>query len=176
MSAWLRAAVVALVLILPADGWAWGRPVTVAAYYYYPVPVTFTPVYRAYYVLPGIPVEVCPPPLAAPRQGNYANPTPAPPSTRQPPRVTESESTSTGTGPTRFVAEKRNTDRYRVGFWNVSNRDVTLRIDGRTHTLARGRSLTVNLGRQFTWQEVGADPQAEEIPAARSSMEILIRR
>ena len=43
-------------------------------------------------------------------------------------------------------------ERFPVGFWNVSGRDVLLTVGGQRYLLARNRSITLNLGRTFAWQ------------------------
>ena len=128
MSAWIRVTVVALVLVFPATGsghWLRRRPATVAGYYYavpvpvvasrayyYSVPVPVVASYRAYYVVPTVfpAPEYVPAPI--PQRVLYAQPTPAPPSgsraparpivptTKEPPRVSESSYGSNGSGTT----------------------------------------------------------------------------
>jgi hypothetical protein len=66
-------------------------------------------------------------------------------------------------------------DRCRVGFWNLTGRDVTLTIDGKSWTLAKDRATTLELDRRFTWQ---ADRQAERavsVPKGQSTYEVVIR-
>jgi glyoxylate utilization-related uncharacterized protein len=67
-------------------------------------------------------------------------------------------------------------DRCSVGFWNVTGGDLTLKVDGQAHTLARGKSLTLELGRQFTWQVENRDVQAEKLAADKVGLEIVIRQ
>jgi hypothetical protein len=83
---------------------------------------------------------------------------------------------SSGETTTGYTAEKRNTDQVRVGFWNIANRDVVLKINGRSLTLARNKSVTLTLDRRFVWQLAGSDPQTERVPPTKSTMEIVIRR
>src|SRR5262245_47416367 len=119
MSAWIRVTAVALVLVFAAPGlgfWRRHRPATVAGYYYavpvpvvapsrayyYSVPVPVVTSYRAYYVVPTLPAAPVYVPAPAPQPVLYAQPTPAPPSgsrvpdrpiiptTKEPPRVSES--------------------------------------------------------------------------------------
>jgi hypothetical protein len=202
MPAWLRVVTVALVLVFPLDSsghWGRKRVATVAGYfyavptpvatYYYAVPAPVVVAYRAYYVVPTLPSPVCLPPPASPpvvaQQSTYATPTPAPPSgapvrpfptTKEPPRVSDSRYPPNGNGSAPYVAEKRNTDQVRVGFWNLSDRDVILRVNGQSWSLPRDKSVTLTLDRRFAWQLAGSDPQTERVPAGKSSLEILIRR
>jgi len=63
-----------------------------------------------------------------------------------------------------------------VAFWNLTDQDLALRIDGKPQPLQRGQSITLDLGRQFVWQVEGRDPQRENIPLGESALEIVIRR
>jgi len=65
---------------------------------------------------------------------------------------------------------------YRVGFWNLTDRDLTVKVDGQPHALARGRGLTLTLGRQFVWQVDQRAPTNERIPEDKTTLEIVIRR
>jgi hypothetical protein len=176
-----------------AHGGRWGYT---ASYSY---PVYYPTYYPAYYSVPAVatvsyygpawPVYaapapvVCAPTVAVPVAGPlYAVPTAAPPSqTIEPPPV------KSGVGP--VVTEARaggivktvaagnsGQDRVQVGFWNVSGRDLILTIDGRRHTLPRNRSITLELGRQFTWRIDQRAPQDENIPEGNSTLEIVLRR
>jgi hypothetical protein len=74
------------------------------------------------------------------------------------------------------TADSVATDRARVGFWNLSGRDVALKVDGQVHFLAPGKSLKLDLKRQFVWREGENKPQIEQIPDNVPSMEIVVRR
>jgi hypothetical protein len=192
MSVWIRAAILAQWLIFPPAAPAHGlrsRPLTVAAYYY-PVQVSYIPPYRAYYVVANVPVPLCPvaapvielsPPYAVP----YAAPPssepvlprqPAVPSTREPPRVRESRYFGGRSLSTAQVNEPPSVERCRVGFWNVSNRDLVLTINGERQAVPRRKSVTLDLGREFVWMVEGAEAQRERIPADKSTLEIVLRR
>jgi hypothetical protein len=67
-------------------------------------------------------------------------------------------------------------NRCRVGFWNVSNRNLKLNINGRMHRLPRGGTITLRLQRGFVWQVTGSTPHEERVPVGKSNMEIVIRR
>src|SRR5207244_929005 len=43
-------------------------------------------------------------------------------------------------------------DRCSIEFWNLTNKDVILKVDGQSRTLAQGKSLSVDVARRFTWQ------------------------
>jgi hypothetical protein len=178
-----------------AFGGRWGYTASYsypASYYptyypvYYRVPAVATVSYYApawqVYAVPA-PV-VCPPTVtvSVPAGPLYAVPTPAPPSqTFEPPPaktgagpvVTEARA---GTALKTVAAGGAGNDRVRVGFWNVSGRDLTLTIDGQQHVLPRNRSITLNLGRQFTWRIDQRAPQSENIAEGNSTMEIVLRR
>jgi hypothetical protein len=177
------AGVAALLLVhASADAYGWGVPVHTTAHYY--------PAYRIAYYYPGhcwsIPVY-CPPVVpvypAAPvvvLPTPYAKPRPAPPSgTSEPPtekpdqrapKVVESRYEGGSTATATTVKDK-----LRVGFWNLTGRDVTLTIDGQRHTVARNRAITLTLGRSFSWK-MGEDPlRTEDVPSDQASFEVLLR-
>jgi hypothetical protein len=182
----LLAALVALALAGPAPAFGgWGRATSsYASYpaYYSPVvyPTTvsyYAPVWEVSYAAP----VVCPPAttVLAPVASVHAVPTPAPPSqtaeppVRSGPVVTESRA---GEGPSVMVRSGPGNNRARVGFWNVTGRDLTLTVDGQTYVLSRGRSLTLNLGRQFVWRVDQRPAQAEAVPAGNGTLEIVVRQ
>jgi hypothetical protein len=67
-------------------------------------------------------------------------------------------------------------DRHSVGFWNLSSQDLMVTVAGQRIVLPRGRSATVQVPRQFTWQVEGRPPLVEQVPAGESAMEIVIRQ
>jgi hypothetical protein len=66
-------------------------------------------------------------------------------------------------------------DRVKVGFWNITGRDITLTVAGKTHQLARNRSLTLELERDFTWQADRAAAHMERAPDGQTRHEVVIR-
>src|SRR5262249_23609617 len=127
--------------------------------YYYPVAVAVAP--PASYCAPTVSVQPATVYPAGPLvYGNgYAQPQPAPPSgtaepplankvPMAPPKVIESKSFAPGNG-------TGNAKGVKVGFWNISGRDVKLVINGKTHIVPRDRNLTVSVSREFTWQVDG---------------------
>jgi hypothetical protein len=193
MMAWQRILVIALVLLMPAAAPAHGlrhHRAVVSAYYVAPPVVAWYPAYQAFYVVqrPAAPVYVAAPALvsvappyavpraAPPSSGPVIPNMPAIPETREPPRVSESRSLAPQPAETLYVAEKRPADTCRVGFWNLSNRDLALTIDGQTRTLPRNRSVTLRLGRVFVWQVDGSKTQMERVPVDQTTHEIVIRR
>ncbi len=66
-------------------------------------------------------------------------------------------------------------DRCRVGFWNLTGRDVTLVVDGKSHTLARDRALTLDLNRMFVWQADARGAQNEQVAEDQSTHEVVVR-
>ena len=63
----------------------------------------------------------------------------------------------------------------RVGFWNLTGRDVTLVVDGQTHFLRKDHAVTLDLTRQFAWKMDQGEPRNERVPADRPSHEIVLR-
>jgi hypothetical protein len=66
-------------------------------------------------------------------------------------------------------------DRCRVGFWNLSGREVTLRIDGKAWTLPKNREVTLDLERQFSWQVEGRPQHVERVAEGGASHEVVVR-
>jgi hypothetical protein len=67
-------------------------------------------------------------------------------------------------------------DRCPVGFWNLTGHEITLMVDGKSHFLAAGKNLKLQLARQFIWKRESYDPQTERIAADTPGLEIVIRR
>lgn len=145
-----------------------------------------TPAYLSYRLDPYCPPLVLPVPDARQMQ-KLAVPTAAPPSpiqgtepplqkkTSNDPRmpvITTAHSLPSGFVPGTSPLPK---ERCRVGFWNLSGREVTLTIDGKTWTLPKDRSVTVDLDRQFSWQVVGQPLHVERVADGQASHEVLIR-
>jgi hypothetical protein len=203
MSGFVRSAAMAFIIALPVvargHGLGWLRPRPTVAYYC-PAPVQFVPV-LAYPICITPPLSVRP---SAPQPSGpghaYARPTPAPPSaaptTAEPPLAEPPSqakpsppplSRSSGFGEsTSFydaysVASQEMArsagDRCKVDFWNLTDRDLVLRIDsGPSQLLPRGKSLPVAVGRQFTWQVEGHQTQTRGIDGGEAELQIVIRR
>jgi hypothetical protein len=65
-------------------------------------------------------------------------------------------------------------DRCRVGFWNLTGRAVTIKVDGKSVTLAKDRDITLDLERQFTWRLDGGPERSVRIDADLATHEIAI--
>jgi hypothetical protein len=195
---------IALGLVLPSAALAqcW-QPVVVAPVvsvpsYYYAVPVVYAQPVPVYSCNP-VPTPVVPPasvsgpaPARVPAVGTFATPTPAPPSgtretpsdTQKPPKPPTSDGNSPGTEsryydtysvvPREPVTRKQ--DECSVGFWNLSGRDLVLKVNGQDRVLPRGKNLVLDLNRQFDWQLEGRAYQTAEVPSNESALEIVIRR
>src|SRR5216683_1360451 len=193
MSGFVRSAAMALIIAFPlvarGHGLGWLRPRATVAYYC-PAPVQFVPV-LAYPICITPPLSVRPPvPQPSGPGRTYARPTPAPPSagptTAEPPLAEPPApakpspaplSRSSGFGEsTSFydaysVASPETArsagDRCKVDFWNLTDKDLVLRIDsGPSQLLPRGRSVPVAVGRQFTWQVEGREIQTRRVEEA----------
>lgn len=150
---------------------------------WYPNIVTYSYGPPIYY--PPSPLYLAPPicgvwPIEPVRVVPAARPNPAPASTtaeppianplRKAPTITESRSLGgsyAGVGPV--------LPRCKVGFWNLTGKDMTIRVDGKDHTLPKDRSFTLELDRQFTWQSAGKEPTAERVPEDQNAYEVIIR-
>jgi ligand-binding SRPBCC domain-containing protein len=187
---------VALILLCPSLGSAHGLPLrgrSVAVSYY---PAVSVVAYDPMPIWVVAPLLVCPPlPAAAPLAPGFAVPVPAPPSsvpapvppTPAPspgnsgapsqPKVTESralyyDAFSVATQ----GSEKPSGESCSVAFWNLTGRDVTLKLDGQAQTLPRGQRLTRSPAREFVWQIDGREPHTQRVPLGEVGLEIVIRQ
>src|SRR5262245_6787934 len=150
-----------------------------------------------YYCVPtAMPYANVPSPVpqkSMPKVRNLAEPVPAPPSPSPAPLsptpvprlpTTTEPPTSQKRAPTVFEARSGartaqaaevSQDRCKVGFWNVTGQDVTLTIDGKSRMLAKDRAVTVNIGREFTWQITGREPRQERVPQETKVFEVILR-
>ena|SRR5438132_3429612 len=174
-------------------------------YYAAPVPLVPGGCYPCpIYVLPPCPpVTPAPPPApgyvppmppSAQPGTNFAKPTAAPPSSGPPaqsPRAAPSlPSPGAGAGPA--VSESRSYydayavvvkdapkpagSRCSIEFWNLTDRNLTLKVDGQARSLERGKSMLLEVGRHFVWQIEGHEVNKENIAMGESALEIVIRR
>ena len=189
------AAVVACPLVSNGHGLRRSR---VAVSYYYP---GYTPFVAYYYPLPvyvAPPIPVCvptiqptpqsaaattqPPPLAP----QYAPPTPAPASGSQSSQKSLSSPSAASYGEAlsfydAYPVARRDPvqpagDLAEVAFWNLTDRDLTIRVEGQAKQLPRGQSMATNLRRAFVWQVEGREPKSEALGRDEAALEIVIRR
>jgi hypothetical protein len=159
------------------------RPATVN---YYAVPVVPTPLY----VTP--PPVLCIP-VAFPRP--VAQPQAAPPSPDREPPLVEPVRPAPQTSPTPPAGSQPRESRYfdaypvapsattqpnnprcSVSFWNLSSRELVLKVGTQHITLPVGRSTTLDLEREFAWQIEGRKAESGRVAANESALEIVIRR
>ena len=126
----------------------------------------------------------CPPgPLVVPvpnaPRSTYAKPTPAPPSqTIEPPlqkMISDSRAPVLITTRSSERGVSTASDRCRVGFWNLSGRDVMLTIDGKAWSLPSNHMVTLETERQFAWH---VDRQAQTLVRVTEGMathEVVLR-
>ncbi len=129
--------------------WSYGP----AVFYYYSPPV--------YYYYPRV--------IAVPD----ALPTPAPPSaasTRErPPMIITTRALASG------AAGTPTKERLKIGFWNLTGRDITLTVAGKVRTLAKNRSVTLDLEREFSWQLDRLPAHIERVPDGLAVHEVVMR-
>jgi hypothetical protein len=125
-----------------------------------------------------------PPTYFNPNTVPLARPTAAPPSSEPPllKKVEMPPADKDKPGPT--VIELRSggpsipglpRDRCRVGFWNLSGKDVTIVVDGEARLVSRDRATTLRLPREFVWR-IGQQPaQSVRVADDKSIHEIVIR-
>lgn len=174
----------------------WLRPYSVSYYspYYYPTRVYYYPAPAVYYYCP-TPLYMAPLPYAPdaavkpipPASGpGYAKPSAAPPSgtAKEPPvgksagegpRVIESKTYSVAEGSTVRAKDADGKDVCKVGFWNISGAEVQLTVNGKVHMVPSNRSLTLSLGREFTYQVNNQAPAMERVPDDKIEHEIVLR-
>ena len=63
-----------------------------------------------------------------------------------------------------------------VGFFNHTDRDLQLTVEGQTITLPKRHSVTADVPAKFTWTLEGNLEQNTEIPLAAPGVEVVIRR
>lgn len=159
------------------------------SYYYTPVyTAAYPPVYttRVYYQPVVAAASFCIPTSMRTVPTSYATPTPAPASTtREPPlplppatspKVTESRSFPQTTQDYSTTTARKVSEQVRVSFWNLSNRDLTLRIDGVVRVLGRDRSLTLTLPREFLWAQEDREALREVVPPQHNRLDIVLRQ
>ena len=157
-------------------------PPTTAYSYYYAVPF--------YYYCPPTGPTVIPVPDARPGL-NFANPIPAPPSQTGEPPLHKKDMPPAKTlqdlqkpvivashaiGGTHVAGKlAQSPGRCRVGFWNLTNRDVTLMVEGKTWTLPKDRAVTLDVEGQFVWQIEGRTQTVERVADGLATHEVVIR-
>jgi hypothetical protein len=171
------ASVVAL-LFLPltafANGFGWWRGGTMSNYCPVVVYVDPCPTY--------VPLSHQPIPGPQPRQVPLAAPKAAPPSAgpisadKNRPEVTESRSFYEAFKVQPTISDKPALEQCALGFWNLTGRDVTVSVDGKTQVIPQGKSLKLQVGRQFVWQLGGHEALTEKVPTENSGLEIVLRR
>jgi hypothetical protein len=63
-----------------------------------------------------------------------------------------------------------------ICFWNLSGRDVVLKVEGQTQTIPLGGRTRMNLEGSFVWQVVGHEPRSQDLAAGAPGLEIVLRR
>ncbi len=167
--------------------------------FYYPAPVVVAQPARVFVVAPAPPPPPAPfcvpaPPLAPPQPappsaGEMPAPRPAPPGGPAVPAPAESRKSNVSTSrkpgepffseyPVAARDDRRPVgDRFAIGFWNQSARDVVLKVGEQRYALRPGQGQTVNLPRQFVWSLEGSgDPQLSAVPADAAGLDVVIRR
>jgi hypothetical protein len=133
-------------------GCGWYAPPAVS--YYYPAPV--------YYYYPRV--------IAIPD----APPTPAPPSSNAK-TASERPVIITTRGLATDAAGTAAKVRLKIGFWNLTGRDITLTVAGQVRTLAKNRAVTLELEREFSWQIDRLPAHLERVPEGQAVHEVVIR-
>jgi hypothetical protein len=152
-----------------------------AVSYYYPAPTYVTPVAPACVT----PTYTVPSTQAPPLLPDYAVPSAAPPSRTQTSQTSLSPQSDRGNGALSYydtysVARRDPAQPVgnlsEVAFWNLTDRDLTLQVDGQTRAVPRGKSLPLTLGREFVWQIDGREPKRQTLGKDQTALDIVIRR
>jgi hypothetical protein len=157
-----------------AHGFGWAR--SNMASYYCPVVVCVDPCLM---YVPMVPQMILGP---QPRHVPLAAPSAAPPSAgpiqsgKGKPEVTESRSYYEAFKVRPMSSDKPTGESCAVGFWNLTGRDVTVSVDGKQQIIPQGKSLKLQVGRQFVWQIGGHEALTEKVPTENSGLEIVLRK
>lgn len=171
-------------------GYGYGYVLPASSFYYYA---------PAYYYYPHvIPETYCAPtprvvPLENPR-GKFADPIPAPPSPKpqtpaavMPPARTQNNPDNNDKRAPMVITIRSRTGGYlagdhapskdvcRVGFWNLSGRELTLTVAEKSWKLPKDQSITLDLDRSFAWQVDQRPQSVERVPEGQSAHELVIR-
>jgi hypothetical protein len=156
-------------------GWRWSG--YGPGYYAYYGPAYYQPVY--YYpvnpvCVPMMPMAPTMPPARALGDKIPAGTSKEPPvlgdTKKKGPIITESRSQSAA------YAGGDSRERCKVGFWNLTGRDVTLKVDGQERVLPKNRAITLTLERSFAWQIDQGDSVSEHVPEGQPFHEVVLRR
>ena len=100
-----------------------------------------------------------------PPAGPGAGPAPA---EKRAPVITESRRADT-------TASASSDGRCKVGFWNLTGRDVTVTVDGTPRPLPKDRAITLELGRSFRWQMDDGPARTESVPDSQTTHEVVLQ-
>jgi len=128
-------------------------------------PVYYVPSYGYYPYYPA-----CSTILAPPKKTGEINPGLGS-TIKKGPTVTESRSKTGG-----YAEAGTTKERCKVGFWNVTGRDVTLKIDGQPRLLPKDRAVTLDLDRSFAWQIDQGESVIENVPEEQGFFEVILRQ
>jgi hypothetical protein len=123
--------------------------------------------------------------MVQPLGSRYAQPFAAPPSKTgeppldkkalPPPKVTESRSFPLTGDQLVTAVDVGGKGLCRVGFWNISGRDVSLTVSGKAVVVPANRNVTLTVSREFSWQVDGQTTQQERVAEDKAAHEIVIR-
>ena len=155
------------------------------------------PAVAYYYAVPAVEICVIPPVICVPGALEiqparlHAQPQPAPASTGNEPPLAEPgmptkpeskqpqaqqsnfyDSYTVAPGPEKPAKPSQ----CSVSFWNLAGQELVLKVGEQRVTLARGRTVTFNLDREFSWLIEGRETQTSRVAAKDAGLEIVIRR
>lgn len=114
----------------------------------------------------------CPPASSMPVRDKEAKPAPMKTPLKAPqaqgPEISESRSS---TGKTKLMTSFR----CKVGFWNVTGKDVQLEVDGQMRTIPKDRAITLDMDRRFVWRLDSGPENLERVPDEQNYFEVILR-
>jgi hypothetical protein len=164
-------------------GWGWSRYYPAyyrPAYYSYYAPAYYNPGYPVCAV--NVPTAIVAPPatpqsappakkLVEAAPGGQSNEPPLGDMLKKvPPKIVESRSMGGS------YAQTGSKDRCKVGFWNLTGRDVSLKVDGQERMLPKDRAVTLDLDRVFVWQLDQSQAVSERVPDEQAFHEVILRQ
>jgi hypothetical protein len=154
--------------------------------YYYPLPVYVAPVPVCVPTIQPTPLSAAPSTPPPPLAPQYAPPTPAPASGSQSSQKSLSSPSAASYGESlafydAYPVARRDPaqpsgDHAQVAFWNLTDHDLTIHIDGQARQVPQGQRMAGNLKRAFVWQVEGREPKSEALGRDEAALEIVIRR
>jgi hypothetical protein len=139
-----------------------------ASCYCPPVTVVYVP------VAPVTPLYCQPVVPTGTPQRMYAIPKPAPASQTSEPPVNSPTKRSLRDARS-LGGDYSGADQCKVGFWNLSGREIAVKVNGSTRVIPPERAVMLDLAHEFVWHVDGREPQRVRVPDDKAAHEIVLR-